>query len=125
MGNYVNDVDSSFWQTTDAYAPPVAYAALDPDAAGNVLIDMRGMTKLTLYMMNGIGATINWQVLGSIDGGVSWDFTEKADAALTASTNAEHWWTNWLTTGGRVYTHLLLQTKSAGAAALTVKVSST
>ena len=122
-GNYVNDVDSSFWQTFGPVVPPATYN-VDPEADGNFLVDLRGMSRVTFFMRNSGAGALNWKLSGSIDGGDTFEIAELTTTNVGAAAVSDYWWTNWVDSGGHVYTHMLIQTELATGIA-TVKVSGT
>jgi hypothetical protein len=108
MGNNVLDVDSSFHQLNNV-TPLVAY-----DASTSIVLDIQGMNNKAILIKNTGGNSLDWRILGSFDGGATYDLTEKAEVALASTTNELYRFTN-------DYTHIKIDIKSTAGTTAVVK----
>lgn len=129
--------EDEFSKETYGYAiPQVSFGGTKSDKAtvdahsDLVVFALEGKTKGTIAYLNKSTATATFRVLGSLDGGKTFEATVFAEAAGSAGTVAAPSATlvNWAATGAAgaafgVYTHLKVQARSTvGATPATVGV---
>lgn len=108
MGSFHIDQVQHLWESAEI--GPTADYSEDTDK----VFDVRGANHKTLLVKNDGVSGIDFQVLGSIDGGAEYDI-EHATGTVGTDDQEQLDFTN-------LYTHLKVRTKSAGAATVTVKI---
>ena len=108
MGSFRIDHAQQLWTSVDI-VPQAGYTA-----ATDKVFDAQGMFRKSLLIKNTGATAITCSVVGSMDGGTEYDVVHATGASVSPAGQT-------LVEFSNGYTHVKLQTKSAGATTVVVK----
>ena len=111
MGNYVLDLDFCFDQQWKDIVPLATY-----DATTDTVIQIIGLNQKAVMIKNTGGAALTYSIIASLDRGIEYDLTERADTVVNSAAQDIYRFTEY-------YTHIKIRLKSAGSTTATIKAA--